>query len=746
MKKLTMIKILLLASWMLAFFECFAQWEYMEPMPTPRALSTSAFLNGKIYVIGGALTRFSDALATVEAYDPKINAWDTSIADVPVPLCGATSQVVDEILYVIGGANKYVGNTSSIEYQTVFAYNLDSNKWVQKHDIPSKRAWHATDVNAGKIYLMGGTFDRVARDDVYMFDPDLNVWEEQPSMPTASAFLATEGIDENIYAMGGLNQGEPKNEVEVFDSDSMYWKSKATLLQPIFHHGSGKLDNQIYVFGGIQSVIPPVFSESMLLYNPLDDNWLDLEIDMPETLAGFTYVTAPDATAKQCIYVIGGGGQSFWTGNDPATNSLLKYAPEKATDWKYMTPMPTPRALTASTLLNGKIYVIGGVFSRTGQATNLVEVYDTETDIWSTDIAPLPEPVCNAIAQGVYHIYDGDSNTYYDRVYVIGGSDYHLGPGKKTTFEYDPEKNEWNRMADMDIPLSGHASTVTQTRIRTIGGIGENGMATNTVLEFFPGQNRWESFSPMEIPRAFSSAVTVTHELREMLVLGGIYLGEPVGMMEAHGGLSPWVNRGEMPVPRYWHGAGMFDKDTVIVYGGIGEGNQPLFDIVKYNWRTDEWFEVEETLPEYSSPFASAVVKEVEQMCFYAIGGPTYDFWNEGNGPLVTGLNLKYCTPIGTDVEDLTSPREAISLSQNFPNPAHNETIIPFELQNAASVTIDLMHLEGIQMATIFSGQLNAGYHSVALNTSSIPNGVYIYRLKTKDGIAVKKLIVQHHD
>jgi N-acetylneuraminic acid mutarotase len=737
MKKLTMIKILLLVSWMLAFFECFAQWEYMEPMPTPRALSTSAFLNGKIYVIGGALTRFSDALATVEAYDPKINAWDTSIADLPVPLCGATSQVVDEILYVIGGANKYVGNTSSIEYQTVFAYNLDSNKWVQKHDIPSKRAWHATDVNAGKIYLMGGTFDRVARDDVYMFDSDLNVWEEQPSMPTASAFLATEGIDENIYAMGGMNQGEPKNEVEVFDSDSMYWKSKATLLQPIFHHGSGKLDNQIYVFGGIQSVIPPVFSESMLLYNPLDDNWLDLEMDMPETLAGFTHVTAPDATAKQCIYVIGGGGQSFWTGNDPATNSLLKFAPERHTEWKYMTPMPTPRALTASAVLNGKIYVIGGTNSKTSQATTKVEAYDMGTNTWDTNIAELPVPLCNHTAE-----------TIQGKIYVLGGSDYFLGPGKKTTFEYDPSANTWAAMKDAEVGMSGLSSTTVLNWIIAVGGIGEEGIASDAVSIFRPTQNRWDTFPPMPNKRAFSSTVTISHEVHAILVMGGLYREELVSEMNMHGGFGTWGNQEEMPFARYWHGAGVIHPiDYVYVYGGIGEGEKPLFDISRYDWRNKSWEVIGDPLPEYSSPFASAVVKEDTSVCFYAIGGPTYDFWNEGNGPHVTSLNLKYCiSSIGTHVEDLTSLKGTGTLSQNFPNPAQNQTYIPFELLNAAFVTIDLVNLEGKQMATIYSGQLNSGKHTVSMSAENIPSGVYLYRLKTKDGIAVKKLIVQHHD
>jgi hypothetical protein len=548
--------------------------------------------------------------------------------------------------------------------------------------------------------------------------------------------------------MGGAHLNVIHSSAFRFDVDRKEWSPYLPLPAPIAMNGIGKLDNEIYVFGGMSDWANGITSQKTWKLQIETDTiyWVDVQTDMPEEVIGYAYAVAADEKGRLATYMFSGATRSFYTqvGEPTLSPNTRKFAPERNTLWKYMAPMPTPRALTAYAELDRKIYIIGGVFSRTGLATNTVEAYDIATDTWDTDIAPLPEPVCNATAQGVYHIYDPDSDTYYDRVYVIGGSDYHLGPGKKTTYEYDPETNAWTRMADMDIALSGHASTYLQTRIRTIGGIGENGMATNTVMEFFPGQNRWEPFMPLSIPRAFSTAVTISHEVRAMLVFGGINLGEPVQTMEGHGGLSQWMNRGEMPVGRYWHGAGMADWDTVFVYGGLGEGNQPLFDIAKYNWRTEEWFKVDEVLPEYSSPFASAVVKQGEQACLYAIGGPTYDFWSEGNGPLVTGLNLKYCIPTGTTSSDGNLQTSGSQLFQNFPNPFSRETNIPFELEKAGNITLDLINLSGQKVASIFSGYLNSGVHSILLEGNNIPSGVYIYQLKTNDGIAVKKLIVQH--
>ena len=69
--------------------------------------------------------------------------------------------------------------------------------------------------------------------------------------------------------------------------------------------------------------------------------------------------------------------------------------------------MPTPRTEVAATLLDGKIYVIGG-FDSQGE-TNLVEAYDISKDFWGK-IAPLPMPLHHTGAASVG-----------GKVYVIGG-------------------------------------------------------------------------------------------------------------------------------------------------------------------------------------------------------------------------------------------------------------------------------------------------------------------------------------
>jgi N-acetylneuraminic acid mutarotase len=70
-------------------------------MPTPRTGIWAAALNGKIYVIGG-LSWKSEALATVEEYDPTTDKWRPK-ADMPTPRMLFAVEAVGGAVYAIGG-------------------------------------------------------------------------------------------------------------------------------------------------------------------------------------------------------------------------------------------------------------------------------------------------------------------------------------------------------------------------------------------------------------------------------------------------------------------------------------------------------------------------------------------------------------------------------------------------------------------------------------------------------------------
>lgn len=80
------------------------------------------------------------------------------------------------------------------------------------------------------------------------------------------------------------------------------------------------------------------------------------------------------------------------------------------------------------------------------------------------------------------------------------------------------------------------------------------------------------------------------------------------------------------------------------------------------------------------------------------------------------------------------------SLEQNFPNPFNPTTTIPFGLPNSGHVSLKVFNLSGQEVATVMEGDLSAGQYRALFNGSSLPSGIYLYRLETPDYQKTMKL------
>jgi hypothetical protein len=80
------------------------------------------------------------------------------------------------------------------------------------------------------------------------------------------------------------------------------------------------------------------------------------------------------------------------------------------------------------------------------------------------------------------------------------------------------------------------------------------------------------------------------------------------------------------------------------------------------------------------------------------------------------------------------------TLNQNYPNPFNPTTVISYELPEAADVRLQVFDMAGRQVATLVSGQVGAGRHTVNFDASSLSSGVYMYRLQTQSGVFTRKL------
>jgi len=230
--------------------------------------------------------------------------------------------------------------------------------------------------------------------------------------------------------------------VSVCSAWEYVWTQKADMPTPRWNLATGVVDGKIYAMGGEPSEpyeLPDLLA-TVEEYDPSTDTWTR-KADMPT-------VTVPiDATVVDGkIYVIGGEGIG---------SRMIMYDPASDT-WTQKADMPTRRFMHATCVVDGKIYAIGGsaLWDYIGERT--VEEYDPVTDTWARK-ADMPF--------GAWGL----------RTIVVNGKIYALGgrpnlQARPWVQEYDPATDMWTRKADMPIGTSSMAAMVLGNKIIVIGG------------------------------------------------------------------------------------------------------------------------------------------------------------------------------------------------------------------------------------------------------------------------------------
>jgi len=174
-------------------------WAEQTELPTQRYWLSTSVVDGIIYVIGGNTGPGGGwtHLNTVEAYDPSTDTW-TRKADMPTGRSFSSTCMVDGKIYVIGGA---MPGKSAVE-----AYDPETDTWTRKAPMPTARYLLGTSEVGGKIYAIGG-WQHSAEGPLYSaveaYDPETDTWTKVVDIPVPRSGLSTSVVDGNIYVIGG---------------------------------------------------------------------------------------------------------------------------------------------------------------------------------------------------------------------------------------------------------------------------------------------------------------------------------------------------------------------------------------------------------------------------------------------------------------------------------------------------------------------------------------------------------------
>lgn len=139
--------------------------------------------------------------------------------------------------------------------------------------------------------------------------------------------------------------------------------------------------------------------------------------------------------------------------------------------------MPTRRGAHTRSILNEKIYAIGGLASGPfWPGLKTVEEYNPVTDTWTTKAE-----MSTARWGHSASVVDG-------KIYVIGGAASVSGTVYSTVEMYDPATGTWTPKVEMTTARVLHSTSVVNGKIYAIGGLPCPGCnAISTVEEYDPG-------------------------------------------------------------------------------------------------------------------------------------------------------------------------------------------------------------------------------------------------------------------
>lgn len=116
------------------------------------------------------------------------------------------------------------------------------------------------------------------------------------------------------------------------------------------------------------------------------------------------------------------------------------------------------------------------------------------------------------------------------------------------------------------------------------------------------------------------------------------------------------------------------------------------------------------------------------------------------DGATLFSLSSPSAVMIRADLRDFSSVEELtasnITVSQNVPNPFTNNSVITYNLNETANVSVQIIDVTGKVVATIDEGNQAAGEHNITIDGSTLAEGTYFYTFTAGTYQVTKRMVV----
>jgi N-acetylneuraminic acid mutarotase len=304
-------------------------WTVKTPMPMPfKADGSCAVYGGKLYVFGGYFNTSNDSRKETFVYDPQTDSWSQK-ADMPTARWGELAIEVDGLIYVFGGNTTTYDPTLIVE-----VYNPEFDCWTKRTNLPFGFEHGLMGVKyKDKVHLFCNKLH-------YEYDIVTDTYTRKADVPTLRKWGTCAIIDTKIYIIGGVIH-ERNHEIEdkfsfrvvalgineEYDLVKETWKKRASL--PILAYGVTRenpvINGKIYVVCGydpnyiyrlpMESQTPsplPLygslcfgwFFQTTYVYDSIKDSW------EKKTSCNYARDGVECAVLNNKLYVIGGRNET----------------------------------------------------------------------------------------------------------------------------------------------------------------------------------------------------------------------------------------------------------------------------------------------------------------------------------------------------------------------------------------------------------------------------------------------------
>jgi N-acetylneuraminic acid mutarotase len=226
-------------------------------------------------------------------------------------------------------------------------------------------------------------------------------------------------------------------------------------------------------------------------------------------------------------------------------------------------PMANRRSYVAAGEIAGRLYVAGGMFGDAGTRLDRVQVFDPQTDVWTT-LPRLPEPVRAA------------AGATRDGEFLVLGGTTPEGGGRQV-FGYDVTTRRWRKAPPLPRVLYNHSAVTVGDRVYVLGGYDTVGAELRSVYVLDGG--RWRASTPLPRPVHAFGAVVFRGEI---WVIGGrrgerqlreVWIFNPA--------TNRWRAGPALPKPMELLGAAVVGNEIHAVW----ERTYQIYDADKGRWR-----------------------------------------------------------------------------------------------------------------------------------------------------------------